>query len=80
LKYRDRPLRVLLGPVAIPPHVIVCRKSLPAASKENIRAALHQLEDRALLAAIHPAMVGFLPVDDADFDQAREVVRLFEAQ
>jgi phosphonate transport system substrate-binding protein len=80
LKYRDRDLRVLHGPVSIAPHVIVCRQTLPAQIKEKIRTALIELEDRDLLGAISPAMLRFLPVDDAEFDQARQIVDYFEAQ
>jgi phosphonate transport system substrate-binding protein len=78
LKYRDRDLRVLYGPVAIPPHVIVCRRTLPVEVKEKIRETLFGLEDRDLLAAISPGMHRFLPVDDGEFDKAREIVNLFE--
>jgi phosphonate transport system substrate-binding protein len=80
LKYRDRDLRVLYGPVSIAPHVIVCRRSLPAGVKEKIRSALINLENRTLLAAMGPAMHRFMPVDDAEFDQAREIVEFFESQ
>jgi phosphonate transport system substrate-binding protein len=80
LKYRDRDLRVLYGPIPIAPHVIVCRRSLPAGVKEKIRIALINLENRALLAAINPAMHRFMPVEDAEFDQAREIVEFFESQ
>jgi phosphonate transport system substrate-binding protein len=80
LKYRDRELRLLHGPVAIAPHVIVCRRTLSPEIKEKLRLALVSLEDRTLLAAINPAMHRFMPVEDAEFDEAREIVNLLESQ
>ena len=78
--HRDRDdLRILAGPIAIPPHAIVCRKDLPEPLKESLRQALFAINDPAILTAIDPRMTGFGPVADGDFDLARQVIRAIES-
>lgn len=79
LNHRDRDdLRILAGPIAIPPHAIVCRKDLPEPLKKSLRQALFAINDPAILTAIDPRMTGFGPVADQDFDLARQVIRAIE--
>lgn len=75
---RDQ-LRILAGPVAISPHAIVCRSTLPEPVKEGLRRALLAIDDPAVLTAIDAHMVGFAPVADSDFELARQVVHAIEA-
>lgn len=77
-KYRDRPVRVIAGPFAIPPHVIVFRTGLPATVKTRLRKILMRITDEAILHSIDPALERFGPVKDEDFRQAREVVEFIE--
>jgi phosphonate transport system substrate-binding protein len=77
-KYRDRPVKIIAGPFTIPPHVIVCRKVLPARIKIKAKALLLNLSDKVILQGIDPALERFSPVRDADFRQAREVVNYIE--
>ncbi|TAN46045.1 MAG: phosphate/phosphite/phosphonate ABC transporter substrate-binding protein [Nitrospirae bacterium] len=79
-KYRDRPVKVIAGPFTIPPHVIVCRKDLPAPIKAKAKALLIELQDKGILQAIDPALERFGPVRDGDFRQAREVVDFIEGR
>ena len=79
-KYQDRPLRIIHGPVAIPPHVLVCRSSLPEEVKETLRLALFSITDRQIYQKINPAMLGFEPVADQDFNLAREVIDFIESK
>jgi phosphonate transport system substrate-binding protein len=77
-KYRDRPIKIIAGPYAIPPHVIVCSNKLPAELKSKIKAALLGINDRNLLQGVDPALESFGTVSDSDFRQAREVVSFVE--
>jgi phosphonate transport system substrate-binding protein len=79
-KYRDRPLRIIAGPVQIPPHVLVCRASLPHELKKTLREALLSLQDQRILKKIDPAMRDFLPVRDEEFDRARKIMDFIEAR
>ncbi len=79
-KYASRPLRILAGPFAIPPHVIVCRSDLDPGLRRKLRAALLGLDDPELLRRIDPELVGFVPVDDRDFDQARRIMAFIESR
>jgi phosphonate transport system substrate-binding protein len=80
IKYRNRPLKVIEGPISIQPHVIVCRSALGAELKKRLRAALVALEDKSILKALNPAMEGFYPVEDGEFDRAREVIEFIESR
>jgi len=77
-KYHDRPVKIIAGPFTIPPHVIVCRKDLPARIKAKARTLLLDLRDKGILQGIDPALERFGPVRDEDFRQAREVVNYIE--
>ena len=77
-KYRDRPVKIVAGPFTIPPHVIVCRKELPAQIKTRVRTLLLDLRDKGILQGIDQALEQFGPVRDEDFKQAREVVNYVE--
>ena len=77
-KYRERPIKVIAGPYAIPPHVIVCSNKLPAGLKSKIRTALLGIKDKSLLQSIDPALESFGTVSDNDFRQAREIVNFVE--
>ena len=79
-KYQDRGLRVIYGPIKIPPHVLVCRASLPDDLKNTLRKALLNLHDQSVLKKINPSMTGFTPVRDQDFVQAREVINFIESR
>lgn len=74
---RDQ-LKVIAGPIAIPPHAIVCRKDLPTALKDSLRHTLLEIKDPAVLQAIDPQMTGFSSVADQDFDLARQVIQAIE--
>lgn len=77
--YHDRnAFKILAGPIAIPPHAIVCRKDLPVELKETLRQILLGLKDAKVLRAIDPQMTGFAPVTDQDFNLARKVIRAIE--
>ncbi|MDZ7641522.1 MAG: PhnD/SsuA/transferrin family substrate-binding protein [Desulfurivibrio sp.] len=78
-RYRDEDLRIIHGPVAIPPHALVCRSSLPKESKRQLRRHLLALDDAAILQAVDPALLGFAPVADRDFDSARRIIGRIEA-
>jgi phosphonate transport system substrate-binding protein len=77
-KYRDRPVKIIAGPLTIPPHVIVCRKDLSPQIKARAMAALLALRDKGILQGIDPALERFGPVRDWDFKQARKVVSYIE--
>ncbi|MFO7605093.1 MAG: phosphate/phosphite/phosphonate ABC transporter substrate-binding protein [Desulfurivibrionaceae bacterium] len=79
-KYADRPLRVLAGPFTIPPHVLVCRTSLDKELKESLRRSLLALDDRGILDRINDQLLGFEPVGDADFDEARQIMKFIESR
>lgn len=79
-KYKDRPVKVAVGPLKIPPHVIVCRKELPYKLKKKIKETLLNMNDRNILNAIDPFLAGFHPVKDSDFSQARTVVNYIEGR
>jgi len=79
-KYQDRPLRVIFGPVAIPPHVLVCRADLPASQKEALRQALLTLQQKDIFQAINKSMTGFAPVSDEEFSLARKVIDVIESK
>lgn len=77
--YDDREaLKIIAGPIAIPPHAIVCRKDLPAPLKDILRQTLLAIKDPVILKAIDPRMTGFSPVVDEDFNLARQVIRAIE--
>ena len=79
-RYRERPLKIIYGPVPFPPHVIVCRSSLPRALKEKLKSALLQVADPHIYQSISPAMTGFAPVADRDFALARKVIDEIESR
>ena len=79
-KYENRPLKILAGPFAIPPHVIVCRTSLDKTLKDRLRQSLLALQDPAVLKQITPRMIGFEKVQDSDFNLARKVINFIEAR
>ncbi len=79
-KYQDRALRIIFGPVAIPPHVLVCRSDLPASKKKALRQALLNLDQQYVLQAINKSMVGFAPVSDEEFSLARKVLGEIESK
>lgn len=79
-KYRAPALKIIYGPVEIPPHALVCRASLPTELKERLRRHLLELRDPAILTAIDPALEGFGPVADRDFALARRVIGHIEAR
>ncbi|MEN8232940.1 MAG: phosphate/phosphite/phosphonate ABC transporter substrate-binding protein, partial [Thermodesulfobacteriota bacterium] len=58
-KYQNRALRIIFGPVAISPHVLVCRSDLPATQKKALRQALLNLDQKDVLRAINKSMIGF---------------------
>lgn len=77
--FHDREaLKIIAGPIAIPPHAIVCRRDLPTPLKERLRQILLGLKDPAVLKAIDPRMTGFSPVSDQDFNLARQVIKAIE--
>lgn len=71
-------LKILAGPIAIPPHAIVCRTTLPPEIKAKLRRSLLGIKNPAVLRAIDPRMNGFAPVADDDFDLARKVIQAIE--
>jgi phosphonate transport system substrate-binding protein len=77
-KYRDRPVKIIAGPFVMPPHVIICRKSLPENIKAKIREILLNTDDEYILTSIDPSLERFAPVKDEDFRQARDVVDFVE--
>jgi phosphonate transport system substrate-binding protein len=77
-KYRDRSVKIIAGPFAMPPHVIICRKGLPGDIKSKIRDILLNTNDEYILKSIDPSLERFAPVKDEDFRQAREVVDFVE--
>ncbi|MBU0675898.1 MAG: phosphate/phosphite/phosphonate ABC transporter substrate-binding protein [Proteobacteria bacterium] len=79
-KYADRPLRVLAGPFAIPPHVLVCRTSLSTELKVNLKQGLLAMKERVILDQINGQLTGFEPVKDSDFDQARKIMGFIESR
>lgn len=79
-KYQDPALKIIYGPVAIPPHALVCRASLPETIKERLRRHLLTLRDPAILTAIDPALESFGPVIDQDFELARRVIGPIESR
>ena len=80
LRYQQRGLRVLHGPVIIPPPVIVCRSDMEESIKEKVSHALFSLEESELLAPINPAMRGFGQVSDAEFEAARKIINFIESR
>jgi len=79
-KYNDRSLRIIHGPSAIPPHVLVCRSSLPDILKEKLRLTLLSVTNPKVFKTINPAMLGFSPVTDEEFGQARKVIDFIESR
>jgi len=79
-KYRDRELKIIYGPVTIPPHALVCRSSLPEKVKRKLKEALFALDDPLIYKKINPAMTGFGPVQDRDFALARKVIDVIESK
>ncbi|MFN3479733.1 MAG: phosphate/phosphite/phosphonate ABC transporter substrate-binding protein [Thermodesulfovibrionales bacterium] len=77
-KYKDRPIKIIAGPFRIPPHVIVCRKGLSLNIKKRLKDALLSLKEPEVLNSIDPEFVGFSPVKDSDFSEARRVVNFVE--
>lgn len=73
-------LKIIYGPVQIPPHAIVCRASLPTAIKQRLRSHLLALRDPKILAAVYPTLESFEPVSDRDFDPARRVINYIESR
>lgn len=78
LRYRHRPLRILHGPVAIPPPVLVVRPDLARRVKAELLAILTGLEQPELFRAINPAMVGLGAVGEEEFVEAAEIINFFE--
>lgn len=79
-KYRDRELKIIYGPVTIPPHALVCRSSLPEEVKKKLKEALFALDDPLIFRKINPTMTGFGPVQDRDFALARKVIDIIESK
>lgn len=80
LKYKERPLKIIEGPVSISPHVIICRSSLGDDLKKTLQTALMNLHDNEILKSLNIATEGFYPVTDRDFDDARKVVDFLESR
>ncbi len=79
-RYQGRALKILYGPVPFPPHVLVCRSSLPSALKRKLKEALLHIPDPRIYKRINPAMTGFGPVADSDFALARKVIDFIESR
>jgi len=78
--FSDRPLRVLAGPFPMPPHVIVCKKTLDTALKQKIQSLLLALDKPKIMRPFHPDMEGFVAVRDRDFSQTRRVLAAIEGR
>jgi phosphonate transport system substrate-binding protein len=78
MKYRDRPVRVIAGPFATPPHVIVCRSELPGPFKKRLKKIFLKITDKSVLHSIDSGLDRFGTVNDRDFKQARDVVDFIE--
>lgn len=76
-KYQERALRVFHGPIAIPPHVVVCGDHLPQELQQALREILFSVYDEEVLRAINPLMVGFSPVDETEFEPAKFIIELY---
>lgn len=75
-KYLDRGLRILATSDPLPPHAIVARPGLPDSIANAVRTALLAPSDRGREAfRALGEDVSFVPIDDGDYDSAREVVR-----
>ena len=79
-KYAADDLRVIHGPVTIPPQALVCRSSLPEELKDLLRQHLLALNDSVVLSSIDPFLQGFASVTDNDFDPARRVIEAIESR
>lgn len=79
-KYKDRNLRIIYGPVTFPPHVLVCRSSLPKELKSKLQHALLNISNPQIYKSINADMTGFAPVDDRDFFLARKVIDTIESK
>lgn len=78
-QYLDRGLRIVAVSDPLPPHAIAARPGLPEPIAEAVRAALLQPRAgwREAFRALGEA-VRFVPIADADYDLAREVVRTLQ--
>jgi phosphonate transport system substrate-binding protein len=78
-EFEPRGLRALATTPGVPDHVLVARADLPAATLVMLRQALLNLKDQpggqAVLNAIQSGLSAFGPVNDADFDALRSMVR-----
>ncbi len=78
-QYLDRGLRIVAKSDPLPPHAIVARPGLEGPLAEAVRAAL--LAPNAHGREAFRAMgedVSFVPINDSDYDLAREVVRTLQ--
>ncbi|MFA7382802.1 MAG: phosphate/phosphite/phosphonate ABC transporter substrate-binding protein [Desulfurivibrionaceae bacterium] len=72
-EYAPRGLRVLAKSPPIPEHLFLAGKKLPAPLVENLRSALLQLKDPAVLTPIQKTATGMAPATDRDYDPVRQL-------
>ena len=72
-EYAPRGLRILSKSPPIPEHLFLAGKKLPAPLVENLRLALLQLKDPAVLTSIQKTATGMAPATDREYDSVRQL-------
>jgi len=72
-EYAARGLRILAKSPPIPEHLFLAGKKLPAPLVENLRSALLQLKNPAVLTSIQKTATGMAPATDQDYDLLRQL-------
>jgi phosphonate transport system substrate-binding protein len=77
-KYRDQGLVALATTPSLSEHCFVTRKDLPDTVVRPLRAALFRLhetqEGHAIMASIKTDITAFVPVQDHDYDNLRDIL------
>lgn len=70
-EYADRGLRVLAKSPAIPEHLFLASKKMPAPLAASLRQALFELKDPGILGKIQKTATGIVPASDKDYEVVR---------
>lgn len=78
-QFKDKGLRLLAWTPALSEHLFVTRSNLDPLLVRSLRGAMLQLGSRrdapGILGAIKPGLTGLVPVQDADYENLRRVIR-----
>jgi len=75
LEYAPRGLRALARSPAIPEHLFLAGKKLPAPLVASLREALLKLKNPAILASIQKGATGMVAATDRDYEVVRNIYR-----